>query len=142
MKTKKFMNNRGITTGDIVISVIIIILFVTIITNSFYNYYISVQYKKRKRVAVNAVIDIIEGVEAMKYSEVSDTSVKALVNNIVNDKGYTVTTTVQNYNEMPNNTGKQDVIKILTVQIKYSVNKKEEVFEVKRLITKGDFNES
>ena len=142
MSTKKFINNKGITTGDIVISVIIIIIFVTIITNSFYNYYISVESKKRKTIAVNTVIDIIEGVEAMKYSEVNDTSVKALVDNIVKDKAYVVTTTVQNYKDMPNNSEKQDVIKILNVKIEYLVNKKEEVFEVKRLITKGEFNES
>ncbi len=142
MSTKKFMNNKGVTTGDIVISIIIIIIFVTIITNSFYNYYISVQYKKRKTVAVNAVIDIIEGVEAMKYSEVNENSVKTLANAKVTDKGYTVTTTVTQYNQTTGNTNKQDVIKILNVKIEYMVNKKTEVFEVKRLITKGDFNES
>ena len=137
MKTK-MTNNKGFTTGDIVIGIIIIIIFVSIITNSFYNYYISVESKKRKTMATNVVIDVIENVESMNYSEVNQKSVDELIKKLIEEKtissAYAVIATLNNYNEMPNNEDKLDLIKILNVKVKYLVNKKEEVFEVTRLI--------
>ena len=43
---------------------------------------------------------------------------------------------VQKYNELEGNADKKDLIKILKVNVKYTINEKEENFEVTRLITK------
>ncbi len=79
MKIFKCTSNKGFTTAEIIISIIIIIIFTSIITSAFYNYYISIQSKNRKTIATNIVIDIIENVEMMKYEEVTQDKVNTLV---------------------------------------------------------------
>jgi len=139
MKINK-LSNKGFTTADVVIAVIIIILFVSIITSSFYNYYISIQGKNRIAYATNAAIDIIENVELMNYKEINNHAINSLVQNLINDgtipKGITVQTSLQNYNETTGNEDKEDVIKILNVKIEYPLGDKTENYEITRLITK------
>lgn len=140
MKKQKLKSNKGITTGDIIISIIIIIMFISIITTSFYNYYLSTQSKTRRTMATNALIDIIENVEMMDYSNVDETAINTLIQEFISDgtipSGYNVSFTLTNYNETENNTDKLDLIKILNVKVSYILNDKEETFEITRLITK------
>lgn len=140
MKKQKLINNRGFTTGEIIIAIILIVMFVSIITTSFYNYYMSVQSKTRRTIATNAVIDTIENVEIMKYEDINEASVNDLVQNLMQDgtipSEYNLTATIQKYNETENNENKLDLIKILNVKIQYMVSNKEETFEITRLITK------
>lgn len=141
MKNKKIcMDNKGFTATDIIISVIIIVLFVSIITSSFYNYYISTQAKNRKTMATNTIIDVIENVEMMNYDEVTLDSVNDLIEKLTSDgtipSGYAVSASLQNYNEIAGNEGKKDLIKILKVKVEYDISDKQENFEITRLITK------
>lgn len=139
MKGKKiFVSEKGFTTTDIIISVIIIVLFISIITTSFYNYYISIQAKDRKTMAINIIIDVIENVEIMNYDNINQDSINSLVDNLKNNgtipNNYNINTILQNYNEIEGNEGKQDLIKILTVTINYSIGNKTENIEISRLI--------
>ena len=140
MKKQKLKNNKGITTGDIIISIIIIIMFISIITTSFYNYYLSTQSKTRRTMATNALIDIIENVEMMEYSTVDENSINKLIQGFISDgtipSEYNINFTLTNYNETENNTDKLDLIKILNVKVSYILDDKEETFEITRLITK------
>lgn len=140
MRTKKYIDNKGFTTTDIVIAIIIIILFVSIITSAYYNYYVSAQSKSRKTIATNIIIDVIENVEMMNYDDVNINSVNELVNTLeVNGtipKNYTVIVSLENYNEIAGNENKKDLIKILKVKVEYTISKKRENLEIKRLITK------
>ena len=133
-------NNRGFTTADIVVGIIIIILFISIITTSFYNYYLSIQSKNRKTLATNSIIDVIENVEIMNYDDITIDSVNNLINQLTLEgnipNGYKVTAILQKYNETEGNENKQDIIKILTVRAEYTVNSKQENIEIKRLILK------
>lgn len=79
MKVYKCTSNKGFTTAEIIISIIIVIMFTSIITSAFYNYYVSIQSKNRKTIATNIVIDIIENVEMMKYEDTDQDTVNALV---------------------------------------------------------------
>lgn len=140
MKKNKMYDNKGVTTADIVASVLIIIVFISVITTSFYNYYLSTTSESRAAMATNCVIDVIENVEAMDYEDVEQASVDELVQGFVEDgtipSGYTLTAQLQKYNELEGNADKKDLIKILKVNVKYTINEKEENFEVTRLITK------
>ncbi len=133
-------DNRGFTTADLVMSIIIIILFISIITTSFYNYYISIQSKNRKTLATNSIIDVIENVEIMNYDDITIEEVNNLINRLNIEgtipNGYKVTATLQKYNETEGNENKLDVIKILNVKAEYTVNNKQENIEIKRLIYK------
>ncbi len=79
LKIYKYTDNKGFTTAEIIISIAIIIIFTTIITSAFYNYYVSAQSKNRKTIATNIIIDVIENVEMMKYEETSQDTVNTLI---------------------------------------------------------------
>ena len=140
MNIKEHINSeKGIAASDIVIGIIIIIMFISIITTIFYNYYVSAESKKRKAVATNIVIDIIENVEATKYSEVTDASIENIKKEANKQPGYKVTTTLKKYKDEAGNESKLDLIKILNVKVEYKINGKTESYEVTRLITnKGE----
>lgn len=139
MKRQKCISQRGVTSADVIVAVIIIMLFVSVITTGFYNYYKSVQSKNRITIATNIIVDVIENVEMLKYDEVTKENIDNIVKNFESDgtisKSYTVTTDLQNYNETEGNTDKKDLIKILKVKVTYGDNDIEN-FEVTRLITK------
>lgn len=144
MNIKKiYANNKGFTTSDIIISIIIIIAFVSIITSGFYNYYTSIQGKNRRTIATNAIIDVIENIEMMNYEDITvslvDNHIKELTYDGTIPEAYTIDVTIENYNEIPGNENKKDLIKILNVKISYNVR---ENIEITRLIkNKGDNNE-
>lgn len=140
MKDKILKNNKGFTAVDATISIIIIVAFISIITTSFYNYYISIQSKNRQTVATNIMIDIIENVEMMTYEEITTDTVNTIIDNLRKDgtiqTPYEVTATIEKYNEREGNQQKKDLIKILKVSVSYISDNKEEKTEISRLITK------
>lgn len=139
MKKQKYIDQRGVTSSDIIVSVVIIMLFVSVITTGFYNYYKSVQSKNRTTIATNIVVDVIENVEMLQYDEVTKENINNIVETLKSDgtisKSYTVTVDLQNYNETEGNMDKKDLIKILKVKVTYGDNDIENL-EVKRLITR------
>ena len=137
-KVNKLKSNKGVTTADIVVGIIIIILFISIITTSFYNYYTSIQAKNRKTLATNSIIDVIENVELMNYDDITIDSVNHVINELTTQgdipKGVTLTATLEKYNEKEGNEDKLDLIKILNVKAEYLINNKTETVEITRLI--------
>ena len=77
----------------------------------------------------------------MKYEEVTQDTVNSLLQTLKNngtipETGYKVRATLKKYNEIAGNESKRDLIKILTVEIEYSLKNKNEITEVSRLIIK------
>lgn len=139
MKIQKYIDERGVTQADIIVAVVIIILFASVITTGFYNYYKSVQSKNRTTMATNIVVDVIENIEMLQYDEVTKENIDNIVETLKSDgsipKSYTVTVDLQNYNETEGNMDKKDLIKILKVKVAYGENDTEN-YEITRLITK------
>lgn len=142
MKENKNINlkkDAGFTTADITISIVIIVMFVSIITTAYYNYYLSVTAKNRIAIATNCIVDVIEAVELMDYDDVNIENVNSKIQDLYGTNipsQYTITAKVQKYNETEENTNKQDIIKILTVNAKYNIGKNTKEIEIKRLIIK------
>lgn len=136
---KKHISQRGVTSADIIVSVVIIMLFVSVITTSFYNYYKSVQSKNRVTIATNIMIDVIENIEMLPYEEVNVEAVNNVIETLKTNativEPYIVTANLQKYNEIQGNADKKDLIKILKVKVTYGENDIEN-FEITRLITK------
>lgn len=136
----KIKQNKGFTTQDIVISIIIIVIFVSIITTLFYNFYLSTSAKNRNAIALNCIIDLIEEAKMLKYDELDQTKIEELLGILKSNKtipnGYEVTVELQKYNELEGNTDKKDLIKILKVKVQYLVGQKTEKIEISTLITK------
>ena len=140
MKKLNLSKDKGFTTADLIIA-IIIVLFISIITTSFYNYYISVEAKNRRSIATNCIITVLENIEVMNYTEVTQEEINDLVNRLKQDgsipaSNYKITAELKKYNEIEGNEDKEDLIKIIKGRISYMVNNKEEKIEIRTLITK------
>lgn len=133
-------NNKGFTTTDIVVAVVIIMLFIGIITTVFYNYYLSIAAKNRNSIATNCTIDVIENIKKMNYDEINTENVNSLIEQFVQDgtipQGYNVIPELKKYNETVGNTEKLDIIKTLKVKVEYTVSNKQEQIEISTIITK------
>lgn len=136
----KIKQNKGFTTQDVVISIIIIVIFVSIITTLFYNFYISTSAKNRNAIALNCIIDVIEQAKMLNYDELDQTKIEELLETLTSNKtipnGYEVNVELQKYNEIAGNEDKKDLIKILKVKVQYLVGQKTEKIEISTLITK------
>ena len=132
-------NERGFTTADIIVSLMVIVIFISIITSGFYNYYIASTGVSRNSAALAYTIDIIETVEEMHYSDVTQENVNNKIQQLYENKtipeSYKVSATIQKYNETAGNASKKDLIKTLTVTVSYEVGKKIEQIQISRLIT-------
>ena len=145
IKGVSIKGNRGFTTADIVVAIVVMMIFVGMIATLFYNFYLSTTAKNRNAMATNYIVDVIEEIKAMNYDEVQkDTQDSNSINNLIQQleatkqipKGYIITGEVQKYNETEGNTVKKDLVKILTIRVEYSLGKKTEKIEISTLLIK------
>ena len=145
IKVQNAKNNKGFTTADIVVAIVVIMIFVSLIATLFYNFYLTTTAKNRNAMATNYIVDVIEEIKAMNYDEVQkDTQDSNSINNLIQQleatkqipKGYIITGEVQKYNETEGNTDKKDLVKILTIRVEYSLGKKTEKIEISTLLIK------
>ena len=148
-------SEKGFTGADLSIAVIIIVLFIGLIMTIFYQIYLSSSRIQRSTNANNLAISILEKIEAMSYEEVKEGNVTAegeyqidngasntgttsdVLKGIFVPKGYTVGIRITNYNQTEGNEGKEDIIKIVKLEIKYKVGRKEEKLEMQTLKEKN-----
>ena len=132
-------SEKGFTTADIIVSLMVIVIFVGIIASGYYNYYLASTGVSRGSAALSYTIDVIETVEEMNYADVTEQSVNEKIQQLYSSNsipdGYEITAIVQKYNETSGNTEKRDLIKTLTVTVRYEVGKKTEQIQISRLIT-------
>lgn len=145
IKGVSIKGNRGFTTADIVVAIVVMMIFVGMIATLFYNFYLSTTAKNRNAMATNYIVDVIEEIKAMNYDEVQkDTQDSNSINNLIQQleatkqipKGYIITGEVQKYNETEGNRDKKDLVKILTIRVEYSLGKKTEKIEISTLLLK------
>lgn len=139
MIKNKLKSNKGFTGTDIVISLIVLVMFTGVLVTTFYNYYLSISAKNRNAIATNCIIDVIENIQMVPYENIDEQKVNEIIqalynNNTIQDQ-YTVTAKLEKYNEMPGNEQKYDVIKKITVNVKYNVGNNERQIEISNLIT-------
>ncbi len=150
---KNLKKNNGFTQADIVISIVILMLFTTLVSALFYNSYISSIKSKRHSEATTYLSKIFESTELISYNNLENEIID-VINKIDSDKlsgtivengnaqanlstPYKAEVEIMNYNQMEGNTDKEDLVKQITVTIKYNSRKdKEETITAKRLKTK------
>lgn len=145
IKGVSMKENRGFTTADIVVAIVVMMIFVGMIATLFYNFYLSTTAKNRNAMATNYIVDVIEEIKAMNYDEVQkDTQDSNSINNLIQQleatkqipKEYIIAGEIQKYNETEGNTDKKDLVKILTIRVEYSLGKKTEKIEISTLLIK------
>ena len=139
--TINLKNNKGITTVDAAIALVIIVIFATAMTSLFYNVYLSTTEAKRTAVALNYAVDIFENIGIKDFSSLTPTSALSDITEIQSVSGndtatgtatgkigtYSITLNINNYEDT-------DKIKIIKLKIEYPVSRKDkEKIELQRL---------
>lgn len=158
MKFRLWNNEKGISGIDVGVATIVIVLFISVITTLFYQVYRVSTITKRNAEATLSISRILENLQNIEYDKVIVEENSEVVSmfqekmgvqreNIEvypNEKqyalildGYQMTVKIENYQELKNDTNLEDVIKKITVTVKYSVNKQEETIEMSTLIVRN-----
>lgn len=141
----KFKNNSGLTGIDISISIIIMLMFTSLIASLIYNINISSKNIERNSEATYIAQSILEQAKMSSYEDVGNDD---WINTIIekNKKnGYKLEIEVQvpeNINEKINNENEKfynsdsDIIKQVIAKVSYNVGKQEKNVEMSTVITR------
>ena len=152
---KKFINERGATGLDVGIAVIVIVLFISIVATVFYQIYVATIEAARNNEATSYISRIMENIKSLDYEYISETDgyrdeIESILNGISGEQiqnystannqfetkisGYNITLNIENYSDQ--NTEAEDVIKKVTINVTYLVNKVEKSIKISTIITK------
>lgn len=135
-----FKKEKGYTIIDISIAVVILFIFVSILAMLFYQYQSTSKEIEIKAQATNYAIGEIEKVKAKNFSEYEGKSVKngnSIIEegDIENSDGYYKQVIVEDYADL--NEGETfDLVKKITVKIKYKFKNKEQTVELSTIKAK------
>lgn len=128
MKSLKKLNN-GATLADIVVAFIIITILAGTIFSSFMKIYTEILMVRLNALAINTAINILEKVDELSYKDIdNDLDIDNLVE--VNN-GIEYEFNVKSYNQ--DDSTLQDIIKIVTLKVKYGINNQEEQLTITKL---------
>jgi len=162
MAIKKIKESKGFAASDALIAILIITLFTGIIASLLYNIYLSNASLKRMSKANGYIIDVFEYLDKIYYDEVSqnslisyfnkkyyyeedgstpkeDAEVMAKDNETNINTPFKVIINIQNYNETEGNAGKLDLVKEITMTVKYKLGKKDQEITIKRIKAREKF---
>lgn len=108
---KTMKNQKGFTTADAIIAVIIFTIFVPVITTLIYNIGIASKSAERTAKAVNYATQYLEYAKLEDFDTITESGVK---NKINLDNGYTATITIQDISSSS---------KKVTAKIEYNLGK-------------------
>lgn len=127
----KIKSNKGVSIVDIVIGMLILIIFTGILTSSFYKIYSYNALIKMDAMAMDYTIKILEDIDKMNYEYVTNDLNNSLKEKYKIDDKYEFNLIIENYNK--NDDEKEDIIKTVTVDVKYKLNEEEKNYSVKKL---------
>lgn len=147
MKRSKLKNNQGFATSDALIAIIIIALFTGIISTLIYNIYISNSSLKRMSQANAYIVELFEYTEKLYYDEVNQENLMKYINDKYQEKDvravsddsykvesqYKIIVNVNKYNETSGNEDKLDLVKEVTITVKYKLGDKDQTITVRRI---------
>lgn len=139
-------NEKGFTSVDLGIAMMIVVIFVTIMSSLIYSVYITSTEAKRTATALNYAVAIFENIGALSYSEVYGENVLSTT------EGVNVTSVESSSNVTTGKIGGYDInlkitdpygdnkVKLITLTITYPVSAKNsevktEKVELKRIKT-------
>lgn len=135
---------KGFTTVDMTIAILVMIIFVAIMTSVLYSVSTTTTEAKRSAVALNYAVDIFETIGELDYDEVTGTEVAKKLERqgmtvTVNSGGTTRGKIGEHYDYTLKieDTFGDDYVKLITLTINYKVSaKNEEKLEMQRIKAK------
>ena len=139
-------SERGITTIDVTVSVILITLFVALITTLMYNINSNQNAIERRSQATNYAINEIEKLKQQDFTELIDTDESTNEFENITDggsaTGYAKKITIVDYANLAENQGNTSIIsglvKKVTVQVAYKEGDTTQTVELSTVIGKND----
>ena len=140
---KRFLKkNNGIAVADALIAILIMSIFLGLTATLTYNIYISASFTKRNSIATDYAIKITEYIDKLDYDDVTYSNLKTYINETLDGNSskisaeteenasslttpYRAILKIEKYNKIEGNEDKQDLIKTVTLQIKYNLGEKE-----------------
>ena len=135
---QKLKSEKGFSTADGAIAVVIITISVVLIASLVYNTYVQVLATHRNSIATLYAVEVLEKVNKLAYSSndlkegVKNSDPGSILGVAILDN-YRVELKIQDYNKMPGNTNKRDLIKIITVAVSYMENNIQKNISMKTL---------
>ncbi len=138
-------NEKGYTSIDIAISVIIITMFISLIAVLVYRFNSTSNKLELQSEATSIAIDEIENIKAkgfeayqhMNKKTKEDENGQSLINQPTGREGFYKTISVQDYTDIEGNEEKtKDIVKKITVKISYIFQAKEQVVELSTILLK------
>lgn len=137
-------SNKGITGVDIAISMIIFIVFISLISGLFYNVSSTATKVERKSVATNLAIEVIEALKVTEFSNLTITEDDPMTveelntyasKSITIPNGYSVEISIEN----PVKDGVESLemgnaIKVVSVEVTYQIGKSTENVYISTLV--------
>lgn len=133
MKKLNIKNQKGIAATDSILAVLIIILFTGIIMTISYNIYLNSTFIRRNSKASEYAIKIFEETEKIYYDELTQEYINEYINNLLIPKGYTVNVIIEKYEDTETVEIEEDVVKIISLEIKYKLANKEEILNMNKI---------
>ena len=146
----KLKSEKGITNIDVILSIILISIFITLITVISGNLQKSNDLMERETEALYYAVDTIEDIKGQSFDILPKKGsnkiqgVLTLQDGYILDKNgettpYYRTITVQDYTDLPEGNGKQaEILKKITVEIAYKERNQEKKITLSTIKTKGD----
>lgn len=139
-------SERGITTIDVTVSVILITLFVALIATLMYNINSNQNAIERRSQATNYAINEIEKLKQQDFTELIDTDESTNEFENITDggsaTGYAKKITIVDYANLAENQGNTSIIsglvKKVTVQVAYKEGDTTQTVELSTVIGKND----
>ncbi len=139
-------SERGITTIDVTVSVILITLFVALIATLMYNINSNQNAIERRSQAINYAINEIEKLKQQDFTELIDTDESTNEFENITDggsaTGYAKKITIVDYANLAENQGNTSIIsglvKKVTVQVAYKEGDTTQTVELSTVIGKND----
>lgn len=143
MITIDLKDRKGITSIDLSIAMIVVLIFTIIMSSISYNVYASSMEAKRTAVAINYAVDIFEHIGALDFEDVI-ASYDLLDTDSLKDFEYNQVTTNNNIDTITGKIGTYNIeiiiedldknedskgdglIKLITLNINYSISRKNE----------------
>ena len=129
-KTKR-SSESGFTGADVLIAIAIITLFTGLVTSISYNIYLATMSTQRMSQANAYISDVFAQSDKLYYDDVTTNGLTTYFNDKYKNTAYTVTITVDQYK--PNGDASLDLVKIITMNVKYKVGSKDQKLEMTKV---------
>lgn len=134
MNIKVLKKENGISLQDIVIAMVILSMFVGVIGSMYYEIAFNSNLIKLNAIAVEYAIKVAEDVDILSYEDINENFDIYMNSKHKMPEGFNLTVSVKKYNEQ--DSSKQDIIKIVTINVEYTIFDKTNSYEIKKLKVK------